>query len=160
MRKCSRYAFAAEIFTVALLFVPLPASQVWAQETDYSKMQIKTTKVSGNIYMLEGAGGNIAASVGEDGIVIVDDQYAPPAEKIQAALKNLGITDKQVRFVINTHYHGDHTGGNAPFANSGSLIAQDNVRKRLESGGARRIQRVGKEGDQAGRKNHTSGDHL
>jgi cyclase len=137
MRKCSRYALAAEILAVALLFVPLPASQVWAQETDYSKMQIKTTKVSGNIYMLEGAGGNIAASVGEDGIVIVDDQYAPLAEKIQAALKNLGITDKQVRFVINTHYHGDHTGGNAPFANSGStLIAQDNVRKRLESGGA------------------------
>jgi glyoxylase-like metal-dependent hydrolase (beta-lactamase superfamily II) len=107
------------------------------KETDYSKVQIKTTKVSGNIYMLEGAGGNIAASVGEDGIVIVDDQYAPLAEKIQAALKNLGITDKQVRFVINTHYHGDHTGGNAPFANSGStVIAQDNVRKRLESGGA------------------------
>ena len=161
MRKCSRYALAAEILAVALLFVPLPASQVWAQETDYSKMQIKTTKVSGNIYMLEGAGGNIAASVGEDGIVIVDDQYAPLAEKIQAALKNLGITYKQVRFVINTHYHGDHTGGNAPFANSGStLIAQDNVRKRLESGGARRIQRVGKEGDQAGGKNRTSGDHL
>jgi len=86
--------------------------------------------------MLEGAGGNIAASVGEDGIVIVDDQYAPLTEKIQAALKSLGITDKPVRFVINTHYHGDHTGGNAPFANGGStVIAQDNVRKRLESGG-------------------------
>jgi cyclase len=86
--------------------------------------------------MLEGEGGNIAASVGEDGIVIVDDQFAPLAEKIQAALKNLGIRDKPVRFVINTHYHGDHTGGNAPFANSGStVIAQDNVRKRLESGG-------------------------
>ena len=106
------------------------------QQQDFSKVQIKVTKVSGNIYMLEGAGGNIAASVGEDGIVIVDDQYAPLAEKIQAALKNLGITDKPVRFVINTHYHGDHTGGNAPFANAGStVIAQDNVRKRLESGG-------------------------
>ncbi|MGB7848873.1 MAG: MBL fold metallo-hydrolase [Candidatus Acidiferrum sp.] len=106
------------------------------QQTDYSKVQIKVTKVSGNIYMLEGEGGNIAASVGEDGIVIVDDQYAPLAEKIQAALKNLGITDKPVRFVINTHYHGDHTGGNVPFANAGStVIAQDNVRKRLEAGG-------------------------
>ena len=60
------------------------------QDTDYSKVQIKVTKVSGNIYMLEGEGGNIAASVGEDGIVIVDDQFAPLAEKIQAALKNLG----------------------------------------------------------------------
>jgi cyclase len=106
-------------------------------QTDYSKVQIKVTKVSGNIYMLEGEGGNIAASVGEDGIVIVDDQFAPLAEKIQAALKGLGITDKPVRFVINTHYHGDHTGGNAPFANAGStVIAQDNVRKRMESGGS------------------------
>ena len=106
------------------------------QNTDFSKVQIKVTKVSGNIYMLEGEGGNIAASVGEDGIVIVDDQFAPLAEKIQAALKNLRITDKPVRFVINTHYHGDHTGGNEPFANTGStVIAQDNVRKRLETGG-------------------------
>jgi len=106
------------------------------QEPDWSKVQIKTTKVSGNIYMLEGQGGNIAASVGEDGIVIVDDQFAPLAEKIQAALKELKITDKPVRFVINTHFHGDHTGGNVPFNNAGStLIAQDNVRKRLESGG-------------------------
>ena len=106
------------------------------QEPDWSKVQIKVTKVSGNIYMLEGQGGNIAASVGEDGIVIVDDQFAPLAEKIQAALKDLKITDKPVRFVINTHYHGDHTGGNAPFSTAGStVIAQDNVRKRLESGG-------------------------
>ncbi len=107
------------------------------QQQDFSKVEIKVTRVSGNIYMLEGAGGNIAASVGEDGIVIVDDQFAPLADKIQAALKGLGITDKPVRFVINTHYHGDHTGGNALFANGGStVIAQDNVRKRLEAGGA------------------------
>jgi len=107
-----------------------------AQDQDFSKMQIKVTKISGNIYMLEGAGGNIAASIGEDGIVIVDDQFAPLAEKIQASLKSLGVTDKPVRFVINTHYHGDHTGGNAPFANAGStVIAQDNVRKRMASGG-------------------------
>src|SRR5438309_9378860 len=106
------------------------------QQPDFSKVQIKATKVSGNIYMLEGAGGNIAASIGEDGIVIVDDQFAPLADKIQASLKSLGITDKPVRFVINTHYHGDHTGGNAPFSTAGStVIAQDNVRKRLESGG-------------------------
>src|SRR5437016_4813047 len=105
------------------------------QQPDFSEVQIKATKVSGNIYMLEGQGGNIAASVGEDGIVIVDDQFAPLADKIQAALKELKITDKPVRFVINTHYHGDHTGGNVPFNNAGStLIAQDNVRKRLESG--------------------------
>jgi len=115
------------------MFLGRPAS---AQDQDFSKVQIKVTKVSGNIYMLEGAGGNIAASVGEDGIVIVDDQFAPLADKIQAALKDLGVTNKPVRFVINTHYHGDHTGGNEPFNNAGStIIAHDNVRKRLETGG-------------------------
>jgi cyclase len=112
------------------------ATLLMAQNQDFSKVQIKVTKVSGNVYMLEGAGGNIAASVGEDGIVIVDDQYAPLADKIAAALKAIGVTDKPVRFVINTHYHGDHTGGNLAFATAGStVIAQDNVRKRLETGG-------------------------
>jgi cyclase len=104
-----------------------------AQNQDFSKVQMKVTKVSGNVYMLEGSGGNIGASVGDDGIVIVDDQYAPLADKIQAALK--GITDKPVRFIINTHYHPDHTGGNAYFQKQAPIIAQDNVRKRLESGG-------------------------
>ena len=121
----------------AILFGGLAAAPCFAQqEPDWSKVQIKVTKVAGNIYMLEGEGGNIAASVGEDGIVIVDDQFAPLAEKIQTALKGLGITDKPVRFVINTHYHGDHAGGNVPFSQAGStVIAQDNVRKRLETGG-------------------------
>lgn len=123
--------------SILFLALLLTSAGVPAQQgTDFSKVQIKVTKVSGNIYMLEGEGGNIAASVGDDGIVIVDDQYAPLAEKIQTALKNLGITDKPVRFVINTHYHGDHTGGNAPFSSAGStVIAQDNVRKRLVTGG-------------------------
>jgi cyclase len=125
--------FLGILALAAALVTPLTAR---AQDEDFSKVQIKVTKVSGNIYMLEGSGGNIAASVGEDGIVIVDDEFAPLAEKIAAALKNLGITDKPVRFVLNTHYHGDHTGGNANFAKDGStLIAQDNVRKRLEAGG-------------------------
>jgi len=104
-----------------------------AQNQDFSKVQMKVTKVAGNVYMLEGAGGNIGASVGDDGIVIVDDQYAPMADKIKAALKD--ITDKPVRFVINTHYHEDHTGGNAIFQQTVPIIAQDNVRKRLQEGG-------------------------
>jgi len=103
-----------------------------AQDQDFSKVEIQLTRVAGNIYMLQGAGGNIGASVGEDGIVVVDDQYAPLAEKIRAALK--GITDKPVRFVINTHYHEDHTGGNALFQKDAPIIAHDNVRKRLEEG--------------------------
>jgi cyclase len=124
MRSLSIPAFA--------LFATLAFAQ---GEQDFSKVEIKVTKVSGGVYMLEGAGGNIAASVGEDGIVIVDDQFAPLAEKIRAALQGLGITDKPVRFVINTHYHGDHTGGNVPFSETSTIIAQDNVRKRLEAGG-------------------------
>jgi cyclase len=117
-----------------LAFGVLAGSLAAAQDQDVSKVQIKVSKVAGNVYMLEsGDAGNIGASVGDDGIVIVDDQYAPLAEKIQAALK--GITDKPVRFVINTHYHGDHTGGNAYFQKQAPIIAHDNVRKRLETGG-------------------------
>ncbi len=118
---------------IAAITVILLSCMAAAQDQDFSKVQMKVTKVSGNVYMLEGAGGNIGASVGEDGIVIVDDQYAPMADKIKAALK--GITDKPVRFVINTHYHPDHTGGNAIFQQTAPIIAQDNVRKRLQEGG-------------------------
>ena len=117
------------IFLAVCIF----AGTLSAQEQDFSKVQMKVTKVAGNVYMLEGAGGNIGASVGDDGIVIVDDQYARLTDKIQAALK--GITDKPVRFIINTHYHGDHTGGNAHFQKQAPILAHDNVRKRLESGG-------------------------
>src|ERR1700674_3673553 len=120
----------AWILIAGVLFVCVPAA---AQDENFTKVQMKVTKVSGNVYMLEGEGGNIGASVGDDGIVLVDDQYAPLAEKIQAALK--GITDKPVRFIINTHYHGDHTGGNAYFQRQAPVIAQDNVRKRLEHDG-------------------------
>src|SRR3979490_2606918 len=122
------------IVCLALLVVPLT---LLAQEQDFSKVEIKVTKVAGNIYLLQGGeGGNMAASVGEDGIVLVDDEFAPLATKIAAALKKIGITDKPVRFIINTHYHFDHTGGNVPFANQGStIIAHDSVRTRLASRG-------------------------
>lgn len=111
----------------------LSSGLCFGQGQDFSKVQIKVSKVAGNVYMLQGAGGNIGASVGDDGIVVVDDQYSPLADKIQAALK--GITDKPVRFIINTHYHPDHTGGNEYFQKQAPIIAQDNVRKRLEEGG-------------------------
>lgn len=103
-----------------------------AAQRDFSTVEIKVTPVSGNIYMLEGAGGNIAASVGDDGIAIVDDQYAPLAPKIEAALKK--IADKPIRFVLNTHWHGDHTGGNEQFGRTAAIIAHTNVRKRLAEG--------------------------
>lgn len=90
---------------------------------------IKTIKASGNVYMLEGSGGNIGVSVGADGILIVDDQFAPLADKITAALKEL--SPGKLKFVLNTHWHGDHTGGNAIFGKESVIISQDNVRKRM-----------------------------
>ena len=98
-------------------------------QTDFSKVQMKATKVAGNVYMLEGAGGNIGVSVGDDGLLIVDDQFAPLADKIRAALR--GIADKKLKFILNTHWHGDHTGGNVVFGPEATIIAHDNVRKRL-----------------------------
>src|SRR5688572_31834591 len=120
MNNCSRSVLIGALATIA--------GVASAQQQDYSKVEIKVTKVSGSVYMLEGAGGNIAASVGEDGIAIVDDQFAPLADKIRAALK--GLTDKPLRFIINTHYHFDHTGGNLPLHDA-TIVAHDNVRKRL-----------------------------
>jgi cyclase len=111
---------------VSLAFV----TNVHAQ--DFSKVEIKVYKVAGNIYMLEGGGGNIGVSVGPDGILIVDDQYAPLADKIKAALKTLG--EGKLKFILNTHWHGDHTGGNAVFGPDAPVIAHTNVRKRLAEG--------------------------
>jgi len=113
---------------VSLVFA-LAVFQVFAQR-DFSKVEIKVIPVAGNLYMLEGSGGNIGVSVGPDGILIVDDQFAPLAEKIEAALKSLN--PGKLKFVLNTHHHGDHTGGNATFgAKDATIIAHSNVRKRL-----------------------------
>lgn len=118
-----RIKLIAALIVVAIATIPALA------QTDWSKIEIKSTKVSGNVYMLEGAGGNIGVSVGPDGILIVDDQYAPLADKIKAALKTLG--EGKLKFVLNTHWHGDHTGSNAAFGPEAPVIAHDNVRKRL-----------------------------
>lgn len=104
-----------------LLTVPALAQQ------DFSKVEIKATQVSGNVYMLEGSGGNIGVCIGADGILIVDDQFAPLADKITAALAQLN--PGRLKYVVNTHHHGDHTGGNASFAGrEATIIAQSNVR--------------------------------
>jgi glyoxylase-like metal-dependent hydrolase (beta-lactamase superfamily II) len=116
---------------VALAFSFAIAASALAQQ-DFSKVEIRVQKVAGTVYMLTGAGGNIGVSSGDDGIVIIDDQFAPLAPKIRAALK--GISDKPIRFILNTHYHGDHTGGNEDFGHDAPIIAHDNVRKRLASG--------------------------
>lgn len=122
---------------VSFLFSFLAVVSLHAQQPDISKVEIKVQKVAGTVYMLEGLGGNIGASVGDDGIVIVDDEFLPLADKIESALK--GITDKPVRFVLNTHWHGDHTGGNPHFGEKAPIIAQENVRTRLASGGTGRF---------------------
>ncbi|HEV2860006.1 MAG TPA: MBL fold metallo-hydrolase [Pyrinomonadaceae bacterium] len=101
-------------------------------QNDFSKVEIKTTKAAGNVYMLEGAGGNIGVIAGPDGLLIVDDQFAPLAEKIRAALK--AINPGPLKFVLNTHWHFDHTGGNAAFGREGTLVAHANVRRRLAVG--------------------------
>jgi glyoxylase-like metal-dependent hydrolase (beta-lactamase superfamily II) len=115
-----------------------------AQNTDFSAVEVQASKVAGNVYMLTSSGGNIGAtggnigvSVGEDGIVMVDDQFAPLAPKIRAVLKQL--SPKPVRLVINTHWHEDHTGGNAEFADTAVILAHTNVRKRLISGTKTRL---------------------
>lgn len=110
----------------------LAATPLLAQQRDFSKVEIKVQKVAGTVYMLTGLGGNIGVCAGDDGIVIIDDQFAPLAPKIKEALK--GISTKPLKFILNTHYHGDHTGGNEAFGADGTIIAQENVRKRLASG--------------------------
>jgi cyclase len=107
------------------------AATAFAQR-DFSNVEIKVIPVAKNIYMLEGAGGNVGVSIGEDGNLIVDDQYAPLAPKIEAAVQKLN--PGKIKYVLNTHHHGDHTGGNAVLgANAAIIIAHDNVRKRLVS---------------------------
>ncbi len=114
--------------TILIASICALASVTHAQQ-DFSKVEVKATHVAGNVYMLTGSGGNIGVSVGLDGILIVDDQFAPLAEKIEAALKQL--SPGKLKFVLNTHYHGDHTGGNKHFGQQAHIIAHTNVRKRL-----------------------------
>lgn len=105
------------------------AAAAGAQQ-DFSKVEIKTTKINATTYMLEGSGGNLGLSVGEDAVFLIDDQYAPLTAKIVAAIAQL--TPKPVKFVLNTHWHFDHTGGNENFGKAGALIvAHENVRRRM-----------------------------
>lgn len=113
----------------ALLLAATVATPAAAQQ-DYSKVEIKVERVAPGVAVLFGAGGNIGLSYGEDGNVIIDDQFAPLVPKIEAAVKS--VDPDPVRFVINTHWHGDHTGGNEAFGRAGAVIvAHDNVRRRM-----------------------------
>jgi cyclase len=116
------------LITVAML-VPAAATA----QPDFESVEIQVQQVKENIYMLTGAGGNIGVCVGEDGVIMIDDQYAELSEKIRTAIN--GISEEPIRFVLNTHWHGDHVGGNESFAGTGStIIAQKNVRERMSTG--------------------------
>jgi cyclase len=112
---------------VTALALTLPLA---AQQPDFSQVQIKTTKIAGNFYTLEGQGGTIGVLAGPDGVFMVDSQFAPLSDKIAAAIKQ--ISDGRIRFLVDTHVHGDHTGGNENFAKMGAtILARENLRARL-----------------------------
>ncbi|MDM3870747.1 MBL fold metallo-hydrolase [Porticoccus sp. W117] len=117
--------------TILAAAVLLASSLAVAHNHDqFANVKVESTKVADGIYMLKGAGGNLGVSVGEDGTFLIDDQFAPLADRIAAAIKEVG--GDTPKFLLNTHWHGDHTGGNEHFGNAGSVIvAHDNVRKRL-----------------------------
>jgi cyclase len=125
---------------VALAVLALAAPAL-GQQDDFSKVEIKTTPAAGSVSMLQGEGGNMAVSVGADGVLLIDDEFAPLVPKIQAAVKKL--SPKPIRFLVNTHWHHDHTGGNAPLGMEQVVIfAHDNVRKRMSVQSTNRFKEV------------------
>jgi cyclase len=127
----------------AVAIALLPAGGALAQQAqspaappppvDFSKVEIKTTGLGANVYMLQGQGGNITVAVARDGIIMVDGQFAPLHDKIKAAIAS--ISSLPVKYLVNTHFHGDHTGGNEAFAKDGAtVVAHENVKKRLAAG--------------------------
>src|SRR5258706_163959 len=103
------------------------------QGPDFSKVEMKVTDLGHRIYMIEGEGGNITAAVASDGVIVVDGEFAPLHDKIKAAVAQ--VSNLPIRYLVNTHLHGDHTGGNAGFATEGTIIvAHENVRDRMMAG--------------------------
>ena len=121
-----------KLFQLLLIAVLCPAATL--ADDAFKDIEIKTSQVGDGVYMLTGKGGNLGVSIGEDGVFLIDDQFAPLTDKIYAAIKKL--SDKPLRFVLNTHWHPDHTGGNENIGKTGAVIvAHDNVRKRLSVDG-------------------------
>jgi len=117
---------------LATLLVLVTLTGISNAQSRFDNVVIKTNKVTNNIFMLEGSGGNIGVFVGEDGVFMIDDQYAPLSEKIKAAIATL--SDKEIKYLVNTHWHGDHAGGNENFGAAGAtIVAHENVRKRLST---------------------------
>ncbi len=120
---------------ILALSAPLSAQQPPAASPppDFSKVEIKSTDLGDGLYMLEGQGGNITVAVAKDGIIMVDGEFAPLHDKIKTAIA--ALSNQPIKYLINTHFHGDHTGGNEPFAKEGvTIIAEVNVKNRLAAG--------------------------
>jgi glyoxylase-like metal-dependent hydrolase (beta-lactamase superfamily II) len=123
---------AADAIRLSLILLMTAVAATAAGQNDMAEVSIETTPVAEGIYMLTGRGGNIGLCVGEDGVFMIDDQYAPLSDKIRAAVA--AVTDQPVGFILNTHWHGDHTGGNENFGDTGSLvISHANVRRRMST---------------------------
>jgi cyclase len=132
MRRMGMSAIAATLLMAGTAFAQ-QAAPTPPPPPDFSKVEIKTTDLGDNMYMLEGQGGNITVAVAKDGIIMVDSQYAPLHDKIKAAIS--AISNQPIKYVINTHFHGDHVGGNEPFSRDGAIvIAEVNVKNRLAAG--------------------------
>jgi cyclase len=112
-----------------LVAAVISATAINAAETDFDAVQITSQAVAGKITLLQGNGGNIGLSIGADGVLMIDDQYAPLSDKIKAKIKELG--GDLPKYLLNTHWHGDHSGGNENFAAASTIIAQDNVYARI-----------------------------
>lgn len=123
------YAMKVASYPSPILLLPFLFLCINTDAQNFEDVEIVTTKVSDHVYMLEGSGGNIGVCVGKDGPILIDDQYAPLSEKIKEAIH--AITDLPVQFVINTHFHHDHSGGNEVFAETAHIIAHENARKRI-----------------------------
>jgi cyclase len=122
-------ALATGLAALLALSVPLVSAAAAAAADRFAGVEVVAHPVSGNVHMLVGAGGNIGVSIGADGTLIIDDQFAPLAERILQALDRLG--GDRPKLILNTHFHGDHTGGNPFFGTTGTIVAHDNVRVRL-----------------------------
>lgn len=115
--------------TISGLALLLTSLSICSYAQNFSEVEISVTKVKEHIYLLQGQGGNIGVLASEDGLVMIDNQFKPLAEKIETAMHD--IVDKPIKYIINTHYHGDHTGGNEVFGHHSPIFAHENVRKRL-----------------------------
>jgi cyclase len=133
MHRMRMAVVATAMLLASVSFAQQPPALAPPPPPDFSKVEIKTTDLGSNVYMLEGQGGNITAAAAKDGVIMVDGQFAPLHDKIRAAIE--AVSKQPIKYLINTHYHGDHTGGNESFAKDGvTVVSQINVKNRLAAG--------------------------